>query len=370
MNVFLGHEKGRTPGLRTVRALVLACLGLALAGAAWAGSSQRLGTSGASELLIPVGPQGTALGGTAVSDADGVEAMFWNPAGLGGMEGTQALFSHTSYIADMKLNYAGAATRVGTMGTLGIAAKVLSIGDIPVTTEAEPDGTGEVIQPTFATIGVTWAKQFTDRVKFGTTVNVVSEHVLDNAATGLAFDFGVQYDTGWRGLKMGMVMKNFGPSMEFNGPSFDVPVLVPGSDPTSSNRIVRFSTAPFELPSYFTLAATYDLWRQGHTSFQVLGAFQNNNFGGDNFAGGAEWNYREMLALRGSWYGTLSTATDPASGVESSTFSSGDDVYAGYALGAGIVVPAGGSKVGVDLAWKPVRAYFDDTVEIGLHMKF
>jgi hypothetical protein len=353
-----------------IRALASGIL-LALAvTAAWAGSDQRKGTSGAGELLIPVGPQGTALGGTNTGDVQGIESTFWNPAGLATLEGTEVLFSHTSYIADMKVNYAAVATKVGGLGTLGLSAKVLSVGDIQVTTEAAPDGTGEVIQPTFTVMGLTWARQFTDRVRFGTTVNLVSEHILDDAATGVAFDFGVQYDTGWRGLRFGMAMKNFGPSMSFTGSNFDQAVQVPGADPSAANRVLRFSSAPFEMPSFFSIGATYDAYRMGHNSVQFLGSFQNNNFVGDNFAAGAQWRHGDLLALRGSWYGTLTTSTDPTNGNENVSFTTGDDVYSGYALGIGTIVPAGGSKLGIDVTWKPVKNYFDDTVEVGLRMSF
>jgi hypothetical protein len=359
----------REHGLVT-RALAVTLLLLLSAGMAWAGSDQRKGTGGATELLIPVGPRGTALGGAAVSDVDGVESMYWNPAGLGGLEGTQVLLSHTSYIAGMKVNYAGAATRVGSLGVLGVSAKVLSVGDIIETTEQQPDGTGSIIDPTFTVLGMGWARQFTDRVRFGANLSLIGEHLQDNSANGFAVDFGVQYDTGWRGVKFGMVMKNFGPSMSWSGPSFDESVQSPGSDPSSSNRIVRFSSAPFELPSYFTLSATYDAYRVGHTSVRMLGSFQNNNFYGDNFTIGGEWTYRDLLMLRGSWYGTMNSTIDPVTGDETQKFSSGDDVYSGVAIGAGLSVPTGGSHLGIDLAWKPVRAYFDDTLEIGVGMKF
>ncbi len=361
---------GQTMHRLAIRVLALVALLSLVAGVVWAGSDQRKGTSGATELLIPVGPRGTALSGTGSADATGVEAMFWNPAGLASVTGTEALFSHTSYIASMKLNYVGAATNVGALGVLGVSAKVLSIGDIPVTTESAPDGTGEVISPTFTVLGVSWARQFTDRVRFGSTVNLVNEHVLDNSANGFAVDFGVQYDTGWKGLRFGITMKNFGPSMSFHGPNFDQSVQVPGSDPSSSNRILSFSSAPFDLPSYFTFGATYDLYQYGPNRVHLLGLFQNNNFSGDNFAVGAEWNYRELCSLRGSWYGTLNTTIDPATGDESSNFTTGDDLYSGYALGAGLSVPAGGSRLGVDLTWKPVKNYFDDVLEMGLRFKF
>jgi hypothetical protein len=42
----------------------------------------------------------------------------------------------------MTLNYAAIAAKVGKVGVLGVHAKVLSIGDVIVTTEDAPDGTG------------------------------------------------------------------------------------------------------------------------------------------------------------------------------------------------------------------------------------
>src|SRR6185503_5551403 len=79
---------------------VLACT----AAVVHAGSDGRKGTSGATELLIPVGPRSTALGGSIASDVSGVEAMYWNPAGLAAGATTSALFAHSQYFADMDVN--------------------------------------------------------------------------------------------------------------------------------------------------------------------------------------------------------------------------------------------------------------------------
>lgn len=341
-----------------------------LAGTAHAGSDGRKGTSGASELLIPVGGRGNALGSSVVSDVSGVEGLFWNPAGISRLTGTEAQFSHTQYFADMNVNYAAVATSPGGWGTLGFSAKVLSIGEILVTTEAAPDGTGEILEPTFTVLGVTWAKQFTDRVNFGVTTNFVSEKILDTSANGVAFDFGVQYDTGWNGLRLGVVMKNFGTSMQYSGPGFDVSQLPPGSDPSSAPRISRFTSSSFEMPSYFTLAATYDVVRMRANHFKLMGSFQSNNFFGDNFTGGAEWGLNDVLMLRGSYFGTMANEIDATTGDESIKFDAGDDLYSGYALGAGLNVKAGGAALGFDVAWRPVKNFFDDTIEAGLRLKF
>ena len=122
-------REGRNMRHHVVRVLGVLALLACAAAPAFAGSDERKGTGGALELRLPVGPRGTALGSAVVGDASGIEALFWNPAGLATIERTQATFSHTQYFADMKLNYAAVGTRVG-FGTLAFNAKVLSVGDV------------------------------------------------------------------------------------------------------------------------------------------------------------------------------------------------------------------------------------------------
>src|SRR5712664_3304670 len=98
------------------RILLLAALGAAVAVSARAGSDGRKGTEGALELKLPVGPRGTALGGAVTADASGIDALFFNPAGLATVAHTDVAFTHTTYIADMKINYAAVATNLKTLG--------------------------------------------------------------------------------------------------------------------------------------------------------------------------------------------------------------------------------------------------------------
>jgi hypothetical protein len=355
-----------------ILALVLLALLAGAAAPALAGSNGRKGTEGAQELMIPVGPRGEALGGAVVSDVSGVEAMYWNPAGVGMLSKTEAMFAHTQYFADMKVNYAAIATPVGGLGTLGFAAKVLSIGDVVVTTEAAPDGTGEIAQPTFTVLGLTWARQFTDRVVFGATGNLVSEHIINESATGVSFDFGVQYLTGWRGLKLGMAMKNFGPSMAFNGPGAETALLSPGQDPNAERRIFTTESAAFELPSYFTMGVSYNAYSTAATRLTVLGALQNNNFQGNAIRGGLELGYRDLISLRGSYFGSFRGTIDPNTAEDQSQFTGGDDLYTGFAVGGGLKVRTGETgHMGVDFSWRPVRqGLFDDILDVGVNLSF
>lgn len=369
MRDFMGTKGGA--GARRLVALAIGLAALASnVGPAAAGSDERKGTGGALELRLPVGARGSALGNSVVADVTGIEATFWNPAGLGALEHPQALFTHTNYIADMKLNYAAVAMKLGDFGSLGIHAKVLNLGDVIETTEDAPEGTGVIFSPTFTTLGVSWGRRFTDRVLFGTTINYVNESILHTSARGLALDLGVQYLTGWHGLRFGVAMKNFGPSMHFDGEDLDANFRPPDSDPTARTRVFRTVSSDFELPSYFSLGATYDVFAHTESKLALMGAFQNNNFVGDSFNGGLEWSYKDVLSVRGSYFGSLQSTVDFNTGESTSKLSGGDDLYNGLAFGAGVKVPFGSSKLGIDAAWRSVRDFFDDTIEVGARFDF
>lgn len=341
--------------MRNIRRCGLAVLlaGLAVT-PAWAGTDTRVGTGGAIELRLPVGARSLALGGATLANERGVEALFYNPAGAAATEaGTEVAFSHTAYIADVNLNYFGLVHRFGGFGSVGLSAKVLSVGDIPRTTEAAPDGTGEIFSPTFATLGATYSRRMTDRVNFGGTIYYVSEKILQESATSSAFDFGFQYDAGYRGLALGLSLKNLGPSMSFSGTDFEQNIFRPEDDPDAARRTVTNASASFELPTYIQFGLSYPLVTQGLNRATAYGAFQNNSFSRDEFRGGLEWTYRNDYALRVG-YGASGKSTD----------------LFGLTYGLGIRVPFGPNHLIVDYAGQRVSEFFSDVHHVSLRATF
>jgi hypothetical protein len=341
--------------MKTIGRCGLAVLLAALAAApAWAGTEARVGTGGAIELKLPVGARSLALGGSTLASERGVEALFYNPAGAAATESnTEVAFSHTEYLADINLNYFGLTHGFGGWGTLGLSAKVLSIGDIQRTSESSPDGTGETFSPTFATLGATYSRRMTDRVNFGVTTYYISEKILQESATGVAFDFGFQYDAGYKGLALGLALKNLGPSMSFNGTDFEQNIFRPEDDPTAARRTVTNTTAGFELPTFIQFGASYPLVNQAQNRAVLYGAFQNNSFSRDEYKGGLEWTYRNDYALRVGYAG---------SGKDNELF--------GLNYGLGIRVPFGANHMIVDYAGQRVSDFFSDIHHISLRMTF
>jgi hypothetical protein len=160
--------------------------------------------------------------------------------------------------------------------------------------------------------------------------------------------------------------------MSFSGTGAEVSVPAPGSDPSAQPRIFTTESQSFELPSFFTLAASYDLYTTPAYRVTALGALQNNNFQGNAIRGGLELSYRDLGALRGSYFGSYRGSTDPNTGEDQTQFTSGDDLYTGFAIGGGLKMRTGETgHLGVDLTWRPVRqGLFDDTIDFGLKLSF
>ena len=97
--------------------------------------TDRIGTAGASELLIPVGARGVAMGSSTVTNSVGADAMFWNPANVvKSKNGVDILASHMTYIADINIIYGAIAFKTGGFGSVGFSIKSLAMDGIIKTT--------------------------------------------------------------------------------------------------------------------------------------------------------------------------------------------------------------------------------------------
>jgi hypothetical protein len=251
------------------------------------------------------------------------------------------------------LNYFAVGHSMGNLGSIGLTAKILSIGDIVRTTEDAPDGTGDVFSPTFSTLGLTYARRMTDRVNFGGTVYYIAERILQETAAGVAFDFGFQFETGLHGLGLGLAMKNVGPTFEFSGSDLELNVHRPGDDPNARPRTVTATTAPFELPTYLQFGTSLPLVGEGIQRANLYTAYQNNSFQRDEYRAGLEWMYRDQFGARVGWAGT---------GNE-------DDVF-GVTYGIGVKVPLGSNSLFVDYAGQTVSDFFDEVQNVSLRFTF
>lgn len=323
----------------------------------FAGGGKRNGTGGAQELLIPVGARGLALSGAYTSGITGLDAIYYNPAGLGvAGASAEAMFSYMNYIADIGFTYAAVAVHMEDLGSIGVSVRSLDFGEIPYTTVEAPYGTGATFSPTYVIFGLTYSNALTDRIRVGLNVNLISEEIERVSATGVAFDAGVQYNglAGIDGLKFGLVIKNLGPKMAFSGPD----LLRSATDETTLKgpQFREITAAPFELPSQMELGLAYERRFSDQYVATFATSFQNNNFSNDEYKFSGEFAYDNMVFLRAG-YAFISEATN----IEE------ESIY-GPTFGVGFRVP-GDMAISVDYAFRSAL-YFDANHMITMKVGF
>lgn len=309
-----------------------------------AGRGDKAGTSSGAELLIPIGARSIALSGSTLSTVSGLEALFWNPAGLSRMDGNVNVFvSHMTYLGGIGVDYAALGVGLGGEGTLGFDVKSLALGEINVTTEDQPDGTGETASPSFITVGGTFARKISDKISMGLTVHAIFEKMASVSASGLAFNGGVQYSGlgGIDGLSVGVAIKNIGPALRFDGAG-----LLRSADITDVNQIgstLKIPAAAGDLPSTIEIGLGYSALVVHDQVVNFSTTFQNNNYSDDLYSFGLEYGYQGILALRG---GYSFTSKDQ-----------GAEYIFGPTAGAGVHSPVGSLMLTFDYGYRTAK-YF------------
>ena len=222
------------------------------------GQNSRMGSASSTQLLVV--PSAKHLsGGGAAATATGMDATFWNPAGLAMSENSvDAIFSNRQYFADIDNSFFGIATDLGDY-KMGVSVRTFNIGDIDETTVFHPDGTGQVFTPNFSILGATFARKLSDNTSVGINANLIREGFGRVAATGVAYDLGVQYKglLGREGLDVGFAMKNFGSPIKYDGEGLGVM-----ASPVDGDRPVEYykiDAAAFDLPFVFDMGVSYNI---------------------------------------------------------------------------------------------------------------
>ena len=311
-----------------------------------AGTGKSVGTAGAMELLIPTGAKGIALNGANSANVSGADAIYYNPAGISNLgSSVETQFSSYNYIADIGLSYGALATNIGT-GTIGLSIKSLDFGDIPVTTANDPTGiSGKLFSPQYLTLTAGYSKPFTDRIRFGASLKLINESIMETNANGLAVDMGVQYTHVSLPLNIGIVLRNLGPKMQFGGTNLEQIHQPENSEAGALDESFSIIAQSFDLPAVLDIALTYS----PIPGLDLHGNFSNQSFGFNQYHAGGE--YSVNLGLIEAWVGGGLNGYI----VEDDTEGWDEDITKnnfGVSLGGGFSLPLSTLNLGVDYGIK------------------
>jgi len=338
---------------KLIVALFIGCLSLP----SIAGNKDRAGQAGASELLVNPWARSSGMWGINNSAMSGVESMRFNPAGLAHTTKTQILiarsawwenpFSKSAVSPDIAMNAFGLAQRVSESGVLGVSIMSIDFGDIPITTVSLPDGGMGTFSPQFMNLGLSYGKEFSESIFCGALVRVISESIADVKAQGVCFDAGIQYVGGaTKNLRMGISLRNIGPSMRYNGDGLSFRGIVPDNE---LELTVQQRSEQFELPSLLNIGGSYDYKLSENHSLLFAANFVSNSFTNDQIGAGVEYKFKSYLMLRAgyNYESQLLSATDRVT------------TNVGPAAGFSFEVPfgEGGTSLGMDYSYRAAQPF-------------
>ncbi len=318
-----------------------------------AGNPDRQGESGAGQLILNPWARTAGLHTMTTSYASGVEAMRINPAGVVRINKTEFVIANTRYLegTEIALNAIGFAQKIGKNGALGVSIMAVDLGDILVTTENQPQGTGATFSPSLFNLGLGYSHIFENKVSVGITMRIVSESTADISAFGLAIDAGVQYVTGPQdNFKFGISLRNVGTPMKFTGQG--LAEQAPNPDPQAPYELTYFQrSGQFELPSALNIGGSYDFILNPQNRITALTNFTSNSFSQDQLGAGVEYSFNNMLMLRAAYKYELGSFEDD--GLRA-------PVYTGVSAGVSVEVPlkkGSSNRFGIDYAYRQSRVW-------------
>ena len=182
------------------------------------GGADKSGSVAFKFLNLHYDARGAALGGL-VAQAAGAEALYWNPAGLAKAGGLGFSAGMTQWLVETSYMNAGVVMPMAG-GVLGVGFVSVDYGDFMKAGWQEVSGS-YVFKPNIETftasdnaLQVSYGRFLSDKFSIGGSAKMVSESIDDASLSGIAFDVGTQFNTGYKNLQLGAVISNFGPTID------------------------------------------------------------------------------------------------------------------------------------------------------------
>ncbi|MBN1464441.1 PorV/PorQ family protein [candidate division KSB1 bacterium] len=300
----------KVTSLLIISAMLLLCLAPAQA------QKSRAGTATANFLEIGFGSAGSAMGDAYVSLAEDLSSMYWNPAGLGYMESSEAQFTIQPWVVDISTSFVGVGLALPTIGTLALGITQVGYGEMPVTNLDYQEGTGEMFTASELAASLSYSRRLAQWFSFGASFKYINSNIWHSNANAMALDLGVKLNTHFfsptgekaDGMNIGMSISNYGTRMKYDGLDLLQPIdILPNEQGNYQFASGKFETVEWELPLIFRVGvAVHPLVAGGHRLTLAVDALHPNN-NTESVNVGAQYRYKipafGSLFLRGGYKG-------------------------------------------------------------------
>lgn len=185
--------------------------------------SSGAGTTSLNFLKISQGARQCGMGEAFTGIADDVNAIFWNPAGLGQLSQQEFCLMDTIWMDDVNLQYLAYALPINGFGTLAAYGTFVNAGTIPIILDngGVPDPTGGNASASDLNITAAYGTKLSNLIGFnspfsdlyaGLCVNISNEQVYNDSGEGFSANLGALYYPRYNNYSLGLMVEDAGVS--------------------------------------------------------------------------------------------------------------------------------------------------------------
>ena len=181
------------------------------------------GQSAFTFLKVGQSPRAVGMGEAFAAMPGDIDAIYYNPGGLGFLQGRHYTFTYTKWLVDSRFMTGAVAARFGS-NVVGLSVITAKPQDVEETTIFESLGTGRMISASDMAIGLTFARQMTDKVSWGIQGKLVREDLMLTSTNSYELDMGISAYTGYKSLRLAAAARNVGGQVEVEVRPFTPPI--------------------------------------------------------------------------------------------------------------------------------------------------
>ena len=214
--------------------------------------------SGFSTLLVTPSARHAGTGDAVGAVSGDLFSLYSNPAGIAKIQYLTVGAAHNEWIADYRSEFVGLAYHPGNYA-LGISINYGTVDDIERRTGPSEDPEG-LFDLNDLVAGLTLARAFGEKLDLGVTAKIVYEKIDVYSATGLAVDFGFQYQA-MPELAIGASFSNLGSKLKLDEEEYDLPkILRAGASYRISELLIAADMVyPTDDDPHFHVGGEYNL---------------------------------------------------------------------------------------------------------------
>lgn len=185
-------------------------------------AASDVGTTAAPFLKIGAGARPAGMGEAFTAVADDVNAVAWNPAGLGRLTSPQFTAMHSQWFQSADYEFVAAAypTRFGVLG-LGMSSFNIDKIERRAADTLEADGVFDSQDDHYT---LSYGKSLTENWAFGLTAGLLRLKLDAYSASGMTMDLGALWRTPHRPLTVGLAVRHLGSEVKFDEESDPLPM--------------------------------------------------------------------------------------------------------------------------------------------------